>query len=232
MLPPQHTAAPPVPSFAQRFAGDAARPASGSASNHWEVVLLRRSLTASVAVLSLTTAANPALGAESAPGAQIAAVQQQETGSTAREARAYYSREISRFQRETWHWQRVMGAPLTAPVGRRKLAELSPTAVQRTASEWRRRSTRAHTAARHPPHLSQFLCIHRYEASWRDSGAPYYGGLQMDLGFQQSYGGWLYTRKGTADHWSPLEQIWTAENALKSRGFWPWPNTARYCGLI
>ena len=54
----------------------------------------------------------------------------------------------------------------------------------------------------------------------------------MDVGFQHSYGGWLFTRKGTANHWSPLEQIWVAENALKSRGFWPWPNTARYCGLL
>jgi hypothetical protein len=65
-----------------------------------------------------------------------------------------------------------------------------------------------------------------------DTGAPYYGGLQMDVGFQQHYGAWLYARKGTANHWSPLEQIWTAEKALKTRGFWPWPNTARYCGLI
>ena len=38
--------------------------------------------------------------------------------------------------------------------------------------------------------------------------------------------------KGTADHWSPLEQIWTAERAVHTSGFWPWPNTARICGLI
>ena len=74
-------------------------------------------------------------------------------------------------------------------------------------------------AAQHPPHLRQFLCIHRYEGSWTDTGAPYYGGLQMDLGFQQSYGGWLYPRKGTADHWSPLEQMWTAEKGPPEQGF-------------
>jgi hypothetical protein len=124
-----------------------------------------------------------------------------------------------------------MGAPLTRPGGR-ALAELGPSAIQRTAAQWRQRSKHAHQRAKHPPHLRQFLCIHRYEARWTDTGAPYYGGLQMDVSFQQSYGGWLYVRKGTADHWSPLEQIWTAEKALKSRGFWPWPNTARYCGLI
>ena len=60
----------------------------------------------------------------------------------------------------------------------------------------------------------------------------YYGGLQMNLGFQQTYAPWLLRTKGTADHWTPLEQMWTAEKAAKSRGFYPWPNTARFCGLI
>ena len=59
------------------------------------------------------------------------------------------------------------------------------------------------------------------------------GGLQMDLGFQRTYGGGLLSRKGTANHWTPLEQMWAAERAHRSgRGFYPWPNTARYCGLI
>ena len=35
----------------------------------------------------------------------------------------------------------------------------------------------------------------------------------MDLSFQQTYGGWLFRHKGTADHWSPLEQIWVAVRA-------------------
>jgi hypothetical protein len=57
--------------------------------------------------------------------------------------------------------------------------------------------------------------------------------LQMDMGFQQAYGAALLRRKGTADHWSPLEQIWVAERAYRSgRGFYPWPNTARWCGLL
>jgi hypothetical protein len=54
----------------------------------------------------------------------------------------------------------------------------------------------------------------------------------MSLWFQRRYGWWLYETKGTADHWTPLEQIWTAERALRTSGFWPWPNTARICGLI
>lgn len=84
-----------------------------------------------------------------------------------------------------------------------------------------------------PPDYSALMCIHHYEGSWTDSGAPYWGGLQMDLGFQSHYGGWLLRTKGTADHWTMWEQIWTAEKAIHSgRGFYPWPNTARFCGLI
>jgi hypothetical protein len=187
---------------------------------------LRHSLTASVALLALVAVAGTALGANDAQKST-----QQRSQSVGRRALAYYGDEIVRFQRETWHWQHVMGTRLTPPGGRR-LAELTPSAIQRAAAQWQARSATAHKHAEHPPHLSEFLCIHRYEGSWTDGGAPYYGGLQMDVGFQQHYGGWLYARKGTADHWSPLEQIWIAEQALKSRGFWPWPNTARDCGLL
>ena len=55
----------------------------------------------------------------------------------------------------------------------------------------------------------------------------------MDIGFQASYGGPLLAAKGTAENWTPLEQMWVAERAYRSgRGFYPWPNTARACGLI
>ena len=190
---------------------------------------LRRSITASaclLALLALVAVGSTALGASSP-----ATIQGSQHQKIQRVAIAYYGKEIARFQKETWHWQRLMGARLTPAAGRR-LTEIAPTAIQRAAEQWRKRSAQAHRAAQHPPHLSQFLCIHRYEGSWTDTGAPYYGGLQMDVGFQQHYGRWLYARKGTADHWSALEQIWIAEKALKSRGFWPWPNTARDCGLL
>ena len=73
----------------------------------------------------------------------------------------------------------------------------------------------------------------RHEGAWNDPNAPYYGGLQMDLSFQRTYGPRLLRRKGTADHWTPVEQMWVAERAHRSgRGYYPWPNTARYCGLI
>ena len=197
---------------------------------------MRHSLTAAVALVALTVATGTALGARSdQQQLRTQQTQQSQTAQTAQTTRhkalVYYGGEISRFQKETWHWQRVMGKKLT-PAGGRRLAELTPTAIQRAAAQWRQRSAAVHKTAKHPPHMSQFLCIHHYEGSWRDTGAPYFGGLQMDVSFQQAYGRWLYAKKGTANHWSPLEQIWVAENALKSRGFWPWPNTARYCGLI
>lgn len=79
-----------------------------------------------------------------------------------------------------------------------------------------------------------FMCIHRGEGAWSsNTGNGYYGGLQMDYGFMRSYGGRLLTTKGTADRWTPAEQIAVAIRAYNSgRGFYPWPNTARACGLI
>lgn len=99
-------------------------------------------------------------------------------------------------------------------------------------SLWWGRLKEARAQYRNPPHYNQWICIHGYEGAWNDPNAPYYGGLQMDYEFQASYGPELLRAKGTADHWTPLEQMWVAERAYKTRGFYPWPNTARYCGLI
>ncbi len=86
---------------------------------------------------------------------------------------------------------------------------------------------------RRPPHLAEWLCIHSYEGAWNDPNEPYFGGLQMDISFQRGYGRYLLRRKGTANHWTPAEQMWTAEKALRAgRGFHPWPVAARRCGLI
>jgi hypothetical protein len=133
---------------------------------------------------------------------------------------------------EAWRWQSVMQAPRTAYAG---LAEQSSSLRFRRSvlTLWEQRADAAQMRAQHPPRLKAWLCIHHYEGAWNDPNGPYYGGLQMDLGFQRAYGAALLRRKGTADHWTPLEQIWVAERAYRSgRGFYPWPNTARYCGLI
>jgi hypothetical protein len=114
----------------------------------------------------------------------------------------------------------------------RSLSVHSTEQLRLLARVWRHREAAVRQRATHPPELRGWLCIHRYEGNWRDAGAPYWGGLQMDLPFQATYGGWLLRHKGTADHWSPLEQIWVAVRASRSRGFSPWPNTARYCGML
>jgi hypothetical protein len=182
---------------------------------------LRRSLLACAGLLAFACAT-------AATTVPRAAAEQQTVG---RATIARLGGEIAQYQRATWHWQRVMGVRLT-PTNGRVLASMSASDVQQAAADWRRHANAALRQAQHPPQLHAFLCIHRYEGSWTDGGGPYWGGLQMDLSFQRTYGAWLYRHKGTADHWTPLEQIWTAVRAAHSRGFWPWPNTARFCGLM
>ena len=136
-------------------------------------------------------------------------------------------RIIQQHRREAWRWELIMGRPLT-----RELPN-PPAAPELRLQAWRRLAVTLRRRAQRVPHKRAWLCIHHYEGSWRDPDPPYYGGLQMDLQFQRKFGAAIFRRKGTADHWTPLEQMWAAERAHRSgRGFYPWPNTARYCGLI
>src|SRR5262252_9848334 len=97
-------------------------------------------------------------------------------------------------------------------------------------------TTRAATEGRPSAHslTRAFICIHRYEGAWNaNTGNGYYGGLQMDYGFQRSYGPEFLSAFGTADRWPPSLQLAVAIKAyLSGRGFHPWPNTARRCGLL
>ena len=77
-----------------------------------------------------------------------------------------------------------------------------------------------------------WMCIHGHEGAWNDPNGPYHGGLQMNSGFMAAYGGDLLKRYGTADHWPPAAQVAVAERAYDARGFSPWPNTARACGVL
>jgi hypothetical protein len=141
--------------------------------------------------------------------------------------KAKLQRLIAVYRRRTWHWQRVMGVPLTLTLRHR------PATLGARVTAWKRIATSTTWIALHPPHLRAWFCIHGYEGAWNDPNPPYYGGLQMDIGFQRTYGARLLVLKGTADHWTPLEQIWVAERAFRAgRGFFAWPNTARFCGLV
>jgi hypothetical protein len=207
---------------------------------------LRRSILACGLLLvfaGMTTAAAAAVGSGTARAttgstnqATTTTTTTTQTATTVRVTRpggraiAYWTRRIRRSRAGTQRWLAVMHGGPARSVARR-LAARSPARLPRLARLWRHRERAAWWRANHPPELSGWNCIHEYEGSWTDSGGPYYGGLQMDLSFQATYGAWLLRHRGTADHWSRLEQIWAGVRAWRVRGFSPWPNTARYCGV-
>jgi len=184
-------------------------------------------LAAALALLAVALV--PQASARKETARRVAASKREDPATGVRLARLLG--EIQGHRDETWRWEQVMQR-------RRTVYAASAEAVRSVAYRqwvvnlWRQRAAQAKVKALNPPHKPQWLCIHHYEGSWTDPHAPYYGGLQMDLEFQQTYGAALLRAKGTAEHWSPLEQMWVAERAYRTRGFWPWPNTARYCGLL
>lgn len=139
---------------------------------------------------------------------------------------------IDRFRNETWRWQDLMGVRRTpTSYSARRLESV---AYRRWVLDlWKSRAAKARRQGKNPPHEAQWRCIQRHEGAWRaNTGNGFYGGLQMNMAFQRRYAPKLLRRKGTADNWTPLEQMWVAERAHEKRGFHPWPNTARYCGLL
>jgi hypothetical protein len=132
---------------------------------------------------------------------------------------------VRRLRRTALRWQSVMGV--------RRASYAAPLHTAWALRYWRRQVRIVSRQAANPPHKRGWLCIHRFEGSWRDSNDPYWGGLQMDRSFMRSYAPAFLLRRGWANRWTPLEQMWVAERAHRSgRGYYPWPNTARYCGLI
>jgi hypothetical protein len=135
--------------------------------------------------------------------------------------------QTTQYRAQTWAFQTLM-----------RVARTTSAPLQGTLAElvqWRSRAAAARAKVSHPPHYDQWMCIHSHEAAWtsHDSGHNgHYGGLQMSFDFMRGYGPELYGAKGTADHWTPLEQMWVAERAWQVRGYNPWPTTARMCGLL
>lgn len=102
------------------------------------------------------------------------------------------------------------------------------------ALEWQRQQN-LNLARELVGNVSDWTCLHQREGSWTDAGDPYWGGLQMDRGFMRTYGSDMIRRHhgGLANTWTPREQIIVAERARASgRGYQPWPNTSRACGLL
>lgn len=98
------------------------------------------------------------------------------------------------------------------------------------------RATLVEAPVRELKRFASWICIHRGEGAWNaNTGNGYHGGLQMDTSFMRAYGRSMLAKYGGrgAEVWTPAEQIRVAERAYVSgRGFYPWPNTARACGLI
>ena len=141
-------------------------------------------------------------------------------------------RKIHRYERATWGWQRLMGVRRT-PTRRLYLKTRNLDYRLHILAQWRRRAIQARRRVHNPPHERAWRCLQSYEGAWRDSGDPYWGGLQMDRSFMQAYAPRHLLRRGWADRWSSVEQMWVGERALRAgRGFYPWPHTARICGLL
>ena len=132
---------------------------------------------------------------------------------------------VRRLRRNVWRWQAVMGV--------RRSSSKATLRTVRALRYWRGQVRRVRRVAARPPHKRGWLCIHRYEGRWWDAADPYWGGLQMDRGFMRAYAPRVLLRRGWANRWTALEQMWVAERAHRSgRGYWPWPNAARLCGLL
>lgn len=151
--------------------------------------------------------------------------------------RAEVISQVDQFRRQTWRLQALMGKKRTPTLFQERRTP-DPSYRIWVRNLWKKRAAAALRQAQNPPRRAAWMCIHRYERDpsqgWATrTGNGYYGGLQMDISFQRAYGPELLRRKGTANNWTAYEQMWVAERAYRSgRGFYPWPNTARYCGLI
>jgi hypothetical protein len=122
----------------------------------------------------------------------------------------------------------------------------------KTARWWARRAVQArkdanargntirrlrHAQLRSSAHFFQWMagadCVHRHESiRWEAAtGNGYYGGMQADLGFQRAYAPDHLARWGTANNWPWWAQLEMAYRGWLFRGWQPWPNTSRVCGL-
>ena len=189
---------------------------------------LKRAPLLALLVLALMPAPSEARSYTSKTAAHTAAVK-------------WLGSKIYKYQEATWDRQRLMEKPLSPKAGR-QLASLNVPVLKKILLVWKHRAAVAWLQFRQLPHKSLWLCIHSGEADWNNPGrtwdgkpSKYYDGLQMDKQFQKDHAGWLYRKKGTGNHWTPLEQMWVAETAYKHSGYelsWlrsQWPHSSLAC---
>ena len=190
---------------------------------------MRRSIVACGLLLVLAGIPSAVAAASGGNGPHAAAAQ---TASSARaDSTDYWNQKARRAQAATVRWLTVVRGRPPQQASHHESANSSPEAAHELWLTWHQRAVAAWQLAKNPPRLDAWNCIHSYEGSWSDPDAPYWGGLQMDMSFQSAYGTWLLNHKGTANHWTPLQQIWAGVRAWRVRGFAPWSNTAHACGV-
>ena len=100
---------------------------------------------------------------------------------------------------------------------------------------WQRQHRRAISLERHYPWTQAWyqaaMCVHQGEGAWNsNTGNGFYGGMQFDYTTWLSNGGGRFAEY--AHLASPLEQLTVTWWTWQRRGWYPWPNTARACGLL
>lgn len=140
--------------------------------------------------------------------------------------------KIHRARNLTWHYQRALGN-CCRPYHRS--ADRSRSLAYRAwvLGFWQGRLAIAGSNWRRSGIRTALLCIHGGEGAWNaiDPSGTYFGGLQMNLSFMETYAPYTYAAKGTADHWTPLEQLTAGARAVRVRGYTPWPQTRIPCGV-
>jgi Transglycosylase-like domain len=79
--------------------------------------------------------------------------------------------------------------------------------------------------------LRAALCVHSYEGGWQaNTGNGFYGGMQFLHSTWVSNGGRRYAE--FPHQATPHQQLRVAFRLWQRAGWYPWPNTARMCGLL
>lgn len=124
---------------------------------------------------------------------------------------------------------------------KKRHAEVLPHRRPRNLAYWNSRIVWARTLSPHPLFAraqawaagSGPSCVTSKEGgTTTNTGNGYYGRWQADLGFQSSYGPEFVRRWGVASNWPAWAQNIMAFRGWLARGWYPWPNTARECGLL